>query len=195
MTKANAVQTSTVAAKRTKKQRPDQHHKHEDNPTESKVNLDGNKDFISYRDIKLIFDEIDQRYAGSNVGALENSSNCHLNVNALTNCELYSPIPECSENGESDVDEIPIWERNQHTLNPLSFGIRVEDESKLAGESNFVLINVTDIDDFYCSDQSSYYLDTVNDVLLGALFSYNEAGNLHCLPSQEPSFDDQFVLL
>lgn len=62
---------------------------------------------------------------------------------------------ETSDYGENENDEIPIWEQNQN-ITSLSFRIRIEDNSHLKGESNFVLIHLSDL---YCSnniDNSTY---------------------------------------
>eukprot|EP00486_Rosalina_sp_Unknown_P006926 CAMPEP_0201573700 /NCGR_PEP_ID=MMETSP0190_2-20130828/17700_1 /ASSEMBLY_ACC=CAM_ASM_000263 /TAXON_ID=37353 /ORGANISM="Rosalina sp." /LENGTH=72 /DNA_ID=CAMNT_0048000967 /DNA_START=661 /DNA_END=879 /DNA_ORIENTATION=- len=61
---------------------------------------------------------------------------------------------ETSEYGENENDEVPIWEQNQN-IPSLSFVIRAEDNSDLKGESNFVLIHLSDL---YCSNNDNYEL-------------------------------------
>lgn len=115
-----------------------------------------NREFISYKDIKAIFDEIDRKFSsegGENWSeksvylSQQYGNNINIINNSLTNCEIHSPIMETSEYGE-----VPIWEQNQN-IPSLSFVIRAEDNSDLKGESNFVLIHLSDL---YCSNIDNY---------------------------------------
>jgi len=125
-----------------------------------------NREFISYKDIKAIFDQIDRKFSsegGENWSEKSvylsqqyggNINNINDINNTLTNCEIHSPIMETSEYGENENDEVPIWEQNQN-IPSLSFVIRAEDNSDLKGESNFVLIHLSDL---YCSNNDNYEL-------------------------------------
>ena len=101
---------------------------------EETISGESNEEFISYKDIKAIFDEIDRKF-----GCEGGENWCQQ----LTNCEINSPIMETSDYGENEYDEVPIWEQNQN-IPSLSFCIRVEDHSELKGESSFVLIHLSD---------------------------------------------------
>ena len=108
---------------------------------------------------------------------------------------------ETSDYGESEQEEdeeVPIWERNQ-SVPSLSFCIRVEDRSDLKGESNFVLINISDL---YCSNKhnnfhinnnnNNYNINGQNNLFFSAL-NYNDTGSL--IFDQQRAFDGEFEIL
>ena len=91
-----------------------------------------NKEFISYNDIKSIFDKIDEKYSPFN--------SVPTNHHILKNCEINSPV---MENQNDDVVAL-----TQGVVSPplfinmaLSFCIQAEAYSDLKNESNYVLLS------------------------------------------------------
>lgn len=126
------------------------------------LEVEENRDFISYKDIKAIFDEIDRKFGEGQGGEnwsqqyqhyQQYGNNFTNNSLMMRNCEMQSPLTDSMETSdygenENENNEIPIWEQNQN-IPSLSFRIRFEDDSHLKNESNFVLIHLSDL---YCSN-------------------------------------------
>jgi len=82
-----------------------------------------------YDDIKSCFDEIDRRFGSSN-GADSRATN-----SIFKNCEMHSPISETSDYGESENDQVPIWEQHR---NSFEFPLAADYPDLI--DSGFVLI-------------------------------------------------------